>query len=686
MKQTMVSRRVKWGVGVLVFCLMAVGIWPKQLASQELSHVLPTQLPPIHPDFPNETGDFLNYVSAPQPAPYVRLSAQTITPMPAVQAMMDQVTKAKLRSLIGDLSGEWPALIGGVPYTIATRNTDSGEPINKATQYAFEHMQASGISTQYYPWAIWDLSGNLRYSNRNVIGEITGKTRPDEIYIISAHLDDAPYHSSIAPGADDNASGSAAVLIAAQIMSQYEWNCTLRFALWTGEEQGTYGSQYYAGVAETNHENIKNVINMDMIGWNKVPSPNVNLFTVSQIPQSIQNAEVFSDVVGAYQINLIPAILKDYSMGYRSDNREFWWKNYPAIGVFEEHEYDYNDFYHTANDRLASLDLNYLTNITKAVIGALAHAGNCLASQTPLPVTTPTPSSQPTSLPTNSPTPAPLFAIGGIVWNDQNHDGLMTGNQDIGVPGVTMTLQTTMGQILEETVSAVGGRYSFYNRPSGEYVVGFASPEGYTFTVQNAIYSGNSSSSYRLNSAPAVTTGLTAPFVITGSNGYINAGIVSIFPTPTPTPIPGYSLSGDVWIDKYTTMGLPGYFDMGSFGGGNDPPAYESSVALMSQSGEILQITKTSQYGNYEFTGLTPGTYVISFTPHSGFGFVTKPPWVYSGERTWADPATGATDPITVTSNVGQIGAAIIRLPITTKWLPYGFFLPNTIRDTSANW
>ncbi|HQZ21896.1 MAG TPA: SdrD B-like domain-containing protein, partial [Thermoflexales bacterium] len=176
------------------------------------------------------------------------------------------------------------------------------------------------------------------------------------------------------------------------------------------------------------------------------------------------------------------------------------------------------------------------------------------------------------------------------------------------------------------------------------------------------------------------------PFVITGSNGYINAGIVSISPTPTPTPIPGYSLSGDVWIDKYIErMGMPGYFDTGSLWGEDDPPAYESIVALMSQSGEVLQVTKTSKNGSYVFTGLTPGIYVISFTLHSGFEFVAKPPLPYD-ERTWADPATGATDPITVTSNVGQIGAAIIRLPITTKWLPYGFFLPNTIRDTSANW
>ena len=60
---------------------------------------------------------------------------------------------------------------------------------------------------------------------------------PNDIFVIGAHLDDMPTGST-APGADDNASGSVATLIAADILSQYQWGCTLRFAFWTGRSRG----------------------------------------------------------------------------------------------------------------------------------------------------------------------------------------------------------------------------------------------------------------------------------------------------------------------------------------------------------------------------------------------------------------------------------------------------------------
>ena len=78
-----------------------------------------------------------------------------------------------------------------------------------------------------------------------MIGQITGETPLSPIFLIGAHLDDMPVGPT-APGADDNASGSAAVLVAADILSQYQWGCTLRFAFWTGEEQGLLGSAAYA--------------------------------------------------------------------------------------------------------------------------------------------------------------------------------------------------------------------------------------------------------------------------------------------------------------------------------------------------------------------------------------------------------------------------------------------------------
>lgn len=80
----------------------------------------------------------------------------------------------------------------------------------------------------------------------NTIGEIRGSERPDEIVLLGAHLDSW----DLGTGATDNAAGSAAVLEAARILGALKASGvrprrTIRFALFTGEEQGLYGSQYY---------------------------------------------------------------------------------------------------------------------------------------------------------------------------------------------------------------------------------------------------------------------------------------------------------------------------------------------------------------------------------------------------------------------------------------------------------
>jgi len=78
----------------------------------------------------------------------------------------------------------------------------------------------------------------------NTVAEIRGSTNPDEIVLLGAHLDSW----DIATGATDNATGSIAVLEAARILkaSGVRPRRTIRFALFSGEEQGLYGSERYA--------------------------------------------------------------------------------------------------------------------------------------------------------------------------------------------------------------------------------------------------------------------------------------------------------------------------------------------------------------------------------------------------------------------------------------------------------
>ena len=304
----------------------------------------------------------------------LRSGSTTITADPLVQGMIDQVTPAAAEQYVAQLSGETPVTVDGAPYTIATRYTGSGTPIAKATQFVSETMAGLGLAVRYHDWS---KSG---YTNRNVIGERAGITNPGDIYIIGAHLDDMP-NSSPAPGADDNASGSAATLIAADILSQYQWGCTLRFALWTGEEQGLLGSAAYAADVRTAGETIRGYLNLDMLGYNSTGPRNVDLYYRSTPAGSEQIADTFADVVNAYGLNLAPLKydVATYTTGNRSDNKPFWDQGYPAILVIEDYQgSDFTPYYHKATDRLSTLDMDYVTTSVKASVGAFAHMSGCL--------------------------------------------------------------------------------------------------------------------------------------------------------------------------------------------------------------------------------------------------------------------------------------------------------------------
>jgi hypothetical protein len=347
----------------------------------------------------------------PWPAQLERAGAQALLAVsadPNVQAMLDQVSTDTITTYTAQLSGAQAATIGGSTYTIARRYTYSGTPIQKAAQFATEHMQALGLSVEKQVWG----SSGTPSTYPNVIGQITGSTNPGDVYIIGAHLDDMPSYGTTAPGADDNASGSVGTLIAADILSQYQWSCTLRFALWTGEEQGLYGSAAYATRAKNQGETIKGYLNMDMISYNSGSPNEINLFSKSSVPGSVAMMNTFADVVNAYGLDLVPVAYPDDTMGNYSDNKSFWDKGYASILAIEDYYGDETPYYHTTGDKLATLNMAYYTEYVKAALGTFVHLSGCLVTgPTPTPTITDTPTDTPTptATPTDTSTPTITF-------------------------------------------------------------------------------------------------------------------------------------------------------------------------------------------------------------------------------------------------------------------------------------
>jgi Zn-dependent M28 family amino/carboxypeptidase len=104
----------------------------------------------------------------------------------------------------------------------------------------------------------------------NVIAVQRGTERPNDVVIITGHIDsrvtDVMNATADAPGANDDGSGSAAVLETARVLSKHKFPGTIVYALLSGEEQGLYGGKLMADYAKQQGWNVVANLNNDIIG------------------------------------------------------------------------------------------------------------------------------------------------------------------------------------------------------------------------------------------------------------------------------------------------------------------------------------------------------------------------------------------------------------------------------------
>jgi Zn-dependent M28 family amino/carboxypeptidase len=287
-----------------------------------------------------------------------------------VAGILTQITTQTLSYDLAGLTGERPVLVGGTFYTITTRNSYKSGVVT-ATQYAYEEMEALGLDVSYHEYTYGS------YHWRNVVGEKPGQDDPDQIYLITAHIDDMPgTFFSPAPGADDNGSGSIAVLTAARLLAPHDFAYTLRFVLFTGEEQGLRGSEAYASDCYIQGEDIRGVVNLDMIAYNSDDNLSIDLWGKSDMAESLALTSLFAQVVDQYGLGLDPDFFSAAS-GFPLENSDHWSflvYGYPAMMAIEDND-DFTPYYHTAADTLSTLDLDYYADFTRAAVATIAHLG-----------------------------------------------------------------------------------------------------------------------------------------------------------------------------------------------------------------------------------------------------------------------------------------------------------------------
>ncbi|HSN55093.1 MAG TPA: M20/M25/M40 family metallo-hydrolase, partial [Candidatus Sulfomarinibacteraceae bacterium] len=240
------------------------------------------------------------------------------TPSPLVQEMVDRVDTAFVL-------GHWSAISESPGWT--TRHSRS-QGCFDAADAVHGLFSGLGLDTGYQ----FHTSGYAP----NVIGTIAGRTVPEEVAIAIAHLDDLP-SSGLAPGADDNASGTAMVTALAEIMSGYCFERTVKLIAVTGEEQGLYGSEHYAATAAAANENIVAVLNADMIGWEGDGIPGVENLDLNYNSGSQWLAQAMVDAAADYATGMAVNAFPCSSMVY-SDHAPFWDEGYPAVCGITDNE------------------------------------------------------------------------------------------------------------------------------------------------------------------------------------------------------------------------------------------------------------------------------------------------------------------------------------------------------------
>jgi len=251
----------------------------------------------------------------------------------------------------------------------------------------------------------------------DVVAIKRGKEDPDRVIVMTGHLDsrvtDVMNSRSDAPGANDDASGVAALMEAARLLSKRDNRATLVFAALSGEEQGLYGGKVLADYAVAHGWNVEAELNNDIVGNSRgqngvIDNTGVRIFSEgtrsTETPEQAKQRGYHGGEVDSpsrnlarYMATLADGYLPDFHvrMIYRTDRYSrggdqvpFLEAGYPAVRVTEGHE-DYNHQHQdlrTDKDRgvrygdtIDGIDFRYLARVTALNTLTMAALGNAPA-------------------------------------------------------------------------------------------------------------------------------------------------------------------------------------------------------------------------------------------------------------------------------------------------------------------
>ncbi len=262
-----------------------------------------------------------------------------------IESMISQINSSTLYSYVESLSSF------GCRYT-------GTENCSKAGEWIYDTFKKMGVSVSFHDWRYAGLT------SRNVVATIPGMDCSSTVeYLITAHYDTS--NGSI--GSNDDGSGVAAILEIAKILSRYSFLHTIRFIAFSAEEIGTYGSFCYARDACRNNDNIRAVINPDIIGgaYSEEGGNHLRFFYPLRSKWIVDFAQNIS-LQFFDEIELHVEMFPNY---IGADHQAFIDYGYDGVWV-AQHDSSYA---HTINDTPENINKTYLTKSAKLLLAIIAQ-------------------------------------------------------------------------------------------------------------------------------------------------------------------------------------------------------------------------------------------------------------------------------------------------------------------------
>jgi hypothetical protein len=266
-----------------------------------------------------------------------------------ISEMVSQVSPERLTAHIRDLQG----------YQTRYASTPNCE---ESGNYILDFFRGLGLETEsdYFTVA-------SRFTTSNIVATIPGRTAPDHVVIVCAHYDSySDQRFTLAPGADDDGSGTAAVMEIARVLAGYTFDFTVRLICFSAEEWGLYGSKFYAEDARRRGERIIGVINMDMVAYTDREPEDLD---VVANPTSEWLADKYIASVRTYApLDMLKVVSPSFT---GSDHSPFWDQGYSALCLIEDTTL-HNPNYHKVTDLLDTLNMDFATSVTRASLAVVA--------------------------------------------------------------------------------------------------------------------------------------------------------------------------------------------------------------------------------------------------------------------------------------------------------------------------